>query len=84
MPMPMGPPIGGGNEKYKEPLPKSLREVPRFLKNVIFKFFGHLGYILKLVWQTGRWITLSMFAIAVLQGALPVVTAKIGAQLLNI
>ena len=47
--MPMGPPIGGGNEKYKEPLPKSLREVPRFLKNVIFKFFGHLGYILKLV-----------------------------------
>lgn len=82
MPLPNIPPPG--TEKFKEPPPKSLREVPRFLKNVVGKFFGHLGYILKLVWQTGHWITLSMLAIAVLQGVLPVATAKIGAQLLNL
>lgn len=84
MPMPMGPPPGVGNEKYKEPLPKNWREVPRFVKNVLRQFFRHLFYIFKLVWDTGRWITVSMLLIAFLQGLLPVVTAWVGADILNV
>ena len=46
----MGPP-GDTNAKQKEPLPKSLREVPGYLKKLMDTFFTRLGYIMKLIWE---------------------------------
>lgn len=76
--------MGMDNDKLKEPLPKNLKEVPGYLKNVILKFFKRLFYIFNLVWNTAPWIPISLTVIALFNGLLPVATAWIGAELLNI
>ncbi len=80
------PPRGMGfeNDKNKEPLPKSFKEVPGYIKRVVFQFFKRLIYIFNLVWQTAPWILIVLTLIAVLNGLLPVVTAWVGAMLLNL
>ncbi len=89
-PGPGGP--GGGyfrgrreqmTEKLKEPKPQSLREVPDYLKRLISKFFYRLFYIFRLVWDTRPWILLFMVFMAVWNGVTPVISAYIGAALLN-
>ena len=51
----MGPGFGPPNpemiNKLKEPKPKSIKEVPRYLKNVFGGTFSRLFYIFKLVWE---------------------------------
>lgn len=79
----MGPPPGSNSEKYKEPLPENIKQIPGYLKKVTLAFFSRLFYIFSLVWHTSPWIMFSMLIIAVLQGALPVVSAYISAGLLN-
>ena len=76
----MGPPV---NDKYKEPLPKNLRELPGFLKRVVCQFFSRLFYIFRLVWDSAPWIMLLLTLISVLTGLLPVLTAYVAAQLIN-
>ncbi len=87
---PGGPPPGafmGRREKMmeemKEPKPKSLREVPGYLKRLISKFFYRLFYIFRLVWDTKPWILFYMVFMAIFNGVTPVIGAKIGAELLN-
>ena len=85
----MGP--GGGYrgrreqmmDKLKEPKPQSLREVPGFVWRVVSKFFYRLFYIFRLVWDTKPWILLFMVFMAVWNGVTPVISAYIGAALLN-
>ena len=45
-----GPPGGGMHDKLKEPPPKSIKEVPGYLKRLFGGFFFRLTYIIRLVW----------------------------------
>lgn len=79
----MGPPPSEENEKLKEPLPKSIREIPTYLKRVISSFFTRLNYIVKLVWEAKRSLMLIMIFMAAFNGVSPVISAYISANLLN-
>ena len=70
-------------EELKEPKPKSIKEVPRYVFNVVSKFFKRLFYIFGLVWETKPWILIFMVFIAIWNGVSPVINAFIGAGLLN-
>ena len=61
-----GPPLRHNEDKNKEPLPKNIKEVPRFLKNITVSFFSRLLYIFKLVWETNPWILVVMIFIALI------------------
>lgn len=81
------PPPGAphfNNDRNKEPLPKSFREIPGYLSRVVGKFFKRLFYIFHLVWKAAPWILLVLTLISVLNGVLPVITAWIGALLINV
>ena len=78
------PPMRMNNDKLKEPLPKSIKEVPDYLKRVISKFFKRLFYIFRLVWNAAPWILILLMVIALFNGLLPVVTAFVAAELLNV
>ena len=80
-----GPPrLGMDMNKLKEPTPKSIKEVPGYLKRVVAKFFKRLFYIFSLVWNTAPWILITLTAIALFTGLLPVLTAWVASQLLNV
>ncbi|MBE6631571.1 MAG: ABC transporter ATP-binding protein [Ruminococcaceae bacterium] len=79
----MGPPPRRNNDKYKEPLPKNIREVPSYLKRFFKGFFYRMAYILKLIWETRKWIIFAVTGTAVFNGAAPVVGAFINAHILN-
>jgi len=79
----MGPPPSAQNEKLKEPLPKSLREVPGYLKRVTVGFFSRLIYITRLVWEAKKSLMLIMIFMAVFNGVSPVISAFISSNLLN-
>ena len=70
-------------EELKEPKPESIREVPGYLYRLITKFFYRLFYIFRLVWDTKPWILFYMVFMAIFNGVTPVISAKIGADLLN-
>ena len=82
-----GGPFMGRREKMmeamKEPKPESIREVPGYLYRLITKFFYRLFYIFRLVWDTKPWILFYMVFMAIFNGVTPVISAKIGADLLN-
>lgn len=80
----MRPPPPSDAGLPKEPLPRSVREVPGFLRRLLGNFFRRLFYTIGLVWETRRWILLSMLALSLLNGVLPVVGAYLSAQLLNL
>ncbi len=70
--------------KYKKvPPPKNLRDVPRYLGEVIGGFFSRLTYIFRLVWKTGPLILITLIFIALLQGILPLVGSLISKEILN-
>ncbi len=70
-------------EAMKEPKPESIKEVPGYLYRLITKFFYRLFYIFRLVWDTKPWILFYMVFMAIFNGVTPVISAKIGADLLN-
>ncbi|MBO7150574.1 MAG: ABC transporter ATP-binding protein, partial [Clostridia bacterium] len=65
------------------PKPKSLRDVPRYLKELLGGFFTRFFYIVKLVWEAKPALMLAMVLFCVLNGVLPVVGAYISAELVN-
>lgn len=79
-----GPPLRHNEDKNKEPLPKNIKEVPRFLKNITVSFFSRLFYIFKLVWETNPWILVLMIFIALINGVLPIFGTYITAQIINV
>ena len=82
-PMGFGPP-GRGNFEYKKiDKPKSVTDVPRYLRELLGGFFSRLFYIFKLVWQTGPWILFLMSFIALFEGLAPVVGSLISKNILN-
>ncbi len=79
----MPPPPGSRFEYAKVPPPKSLRDLPRYLRELLGGFFSRLAYIIRLVWMTGPWILFAMMFIAIFQGVMPVVGSKIYQHVLN-
>lgn len=79
----MGPPPGMRFEYQKTPRPRTLRELPGYLRTVIGGFMHRLFYIFRLVWETGPWILILMSIIALLRGLLPVVGAYISGAILD-
>ena len=71
----LAPGFGPKYERVKPP--KDIKDVPRYLKELLGGFFMRFGYILGLVWQTGKWILFAMSFIALLQGVIPVVSSVI-------
>jgi len=70
-------------DKLKPKKPKNLRDLPRYLKEVVGGFFYRLFYIFKLVWEARPWLMFILAFMAVFNGVMPVVGAIISRNLLN-
>ncbi len=79
------PPMGGRMPpNYQRPKPpKSVKDVPRYLKEVFGGFFKRFFYILKLVWNTGHWIPILLAFVALFKGVTPVIGSLISQRILN-
>ena len=77
------PPFGTDPYKNKPKPPKGIKDVPRYLWQLISGFFSRLGYIVNMVWKTGHWILIVMVIVAILNGVLPVVGSLISKEILN-
>ena len=76
--------FGMGGPPYKTvPLPKKLRDVPKFIKELIGGFVYRLGYIFGIVWHTAPWILFCLMFTAVFTGVMPVVGSIISKDILN-
>ena len=71
-------------DKLKPPKPKSIREVPGYLKKVVGGFFYRLFYIFKLVWEARPLLMIVLAFMAVFNGVMPVIGLRITANLLNV
>ncbi len=63
--------------------PKSLREIPSYLKKLVSGFFTRLFYIVSLVREAAPGMLVAMILLCILDGVLPVVGAFFSAELLN-
>ncbi len=77
------PPPMPNHDQNKPRKPRSLRELPRYLKEVLGGFFSRLFYIFRLVWETRRWILLTLLALSVIGGVVPLIGALISSSVLN-
>lgn len=71
------------DNKFQIPRPKSIKEIPPFLKTLIFGFLGRLFYIFKLIWDTNPLILIGMSLLTLFNGIIPVAHAYINAYILN-
>ena len=71
------------NDRYRVPKPKSIGEVPKYLKELVSGFFSRLFYIFRLVWDTKRSLLFIMVFMAVFNGVMPVIGSIIGAKIIN-
>ena len=71
------------NDKYKTPLPKNVKDIPRFLKEIIGSFFYRLFYIFGLVWQASPAVLFVMIFTSVFNGVMPVLMSLVGKELIN-
>lgn len=79
--MPMG---GRRQPQYQRPAaPKSVKDVPRYLKELLGGFFKRFFYILQLVWETGHWIPILLTFVALFKGVTPVIGSLISQNILN-
>lgn len=81
--MPPGGPDNKVNDQYRVPKPKNLKDVPRFIKEVVGSFSKRMLYILKLVWEVSPGILFLMAFMALFNGVMPVVGSLIGKEILN-
>ena len=65
------------------PKPKSLKEVPHYLRLRVGGFFSRLFYIVSLVFEAAPLTLFAMIALCILDGVLPVIGAYISKDLLN-
>ena len=63
--------------------PKGVRDLPRYLGELLGGFFHRFGYIVHLVWRTGKWILFLLSFIALFKGVTPVIGALITQGVLN-
>ncbi len=78
---PMGPPRG--NDRFKVPPPKRLREVPGYLKKTVGGTIYRLVYIFRLLWESQPWLLILRALLTVYEGFSPLVNTLITAHLLQ-
>ncbi len=78
-----GPPSAEINDRLKAPKPKSLAEVPAYLKKTVGGTIYRLFYIFKLVWETQPLLLIFMMFMTVYNGVMPLVGTLITANLLD-
>ena len=80
-----GPGMGGPSTYPHKRIapPKSLKDVPRYLGELLGGFFTRFFYIVKLVWQTGWWVLFSLSFVAIFKGIAPIIGALISQNILN-
>ena len=82
--MPMPPMMNhAATDQYRVPKPKTLREVPAYLRQLIRDFTSRLAYIIRLVWEANRAVLFVMLLMAVFNGVMPVIGSLIGKEILN-
>ena len=80
----MPPPFGHDpNRENRPPKPKTLREVPHYLHELIFPTLGRLGYIFRLVWEAKKSMLFLLMFMALFNGIAPVIGSIISAEILN-
>ncbi|MBO7309889.1 MAG: ABC transporter ATP-binding protein [Clostridia bacterium] len=78
------PPTGGIKEPYNRVVPPNgIKDIPRFLKELIKGFFSRLFYTFKMVWDTGHWILFALLIITIFTGLLPIIGSLISKEILN-
>ena len=77
------PPFGNDPYKNKPKPPKGIKDIPRYLWELVSGFVSRFGYIVGMVWKTGPWILIVMVMISALNGILPVVGSLISKEILN-
>ena len=80
----MWPGFGDINDKLRVPKPKSIKEVPGYLKELIGGFFYRLFYIFRLVWEARPILLFSMMFMAIFNGIMPVLGSLISANLITV
>ena len=81
--------FGGGfgpprDYQYKKiAKPKGIKDLPRFLGELIGGFFQRFWYIVKLVWQSGPWILFLLSFVALFKGVTPVIGSLISKEIIN-
>ena len=70
-------------EAEKPEKPKSLKELPAYIKTVFGGFFSRLFYIFGIVWETRPWMLFVMFFMSVFNGVMPLLGAYISRSLIN-
>lgn len=80
---PFGVPGRLPHEHNRPKPPENLRDLPRYLGELFGGFFKRFFYILKLVWNTGRWIPILLTLIALFKGVTPVIGSLISQRILN-
>ena len=78
-----GPPPSEMNDRFKVPKPKTIREVPSYLKMTVGGTCSRLLYIFKLVWETQPILLIFMLFMTVYNGIMPLVGTLISAHLLD-
>ena len=78
-----GPPRMRMEPKDKIEKPKSLKQVPAYIKKLVSVFFSRYIYIFKLVWETNPFYLFAMAFVALCSGLFPILGAYITAQLLQ-
>ena len=76
-------PVGDPHKDLRVKPPQNIKDLPRFLRQLLGGFFGRLFYTFRMVWQTGRWILFLLLSIAVLNGVLPLVGSLLSKEILN-
>ena len=77
------PPPRSNFEYQKITPPKGIKDIPRYLHELLGGFCSRMIYIVKLVWETGPWIMIVMSLIALFQGVMPIISSYISRYLLN-
>ena len=77
------PPRNGNITESKLKKPQSFKEIPGYLIKLLGEFFGHLFYIIKLVWETSPWILISMMFFALVNGVVPAANSVVAASVIN-
>lgn len=78
-----GPPISQASEKLKVPKPKTLKEVPSYLKKTVGGTLYRLLYIFRLVWEAQPFLLIFMIFMALYNGFMPLAGTVITASLLE-
>ncbi len=83
MPNRTSAPTGEEGLRHGPEKPTSVRELPRYLAELVGSFFRHLFYILSLVYEARKSILFVLTVLCLLDGVLPVAGAYLTAELLN-